>query len=153
MQMVRAPDLTGYVGFEYNIPMGEGGIRFAGNLKYTSSYSCPPTQRSGAANHAPAFTARTGLAAPTVATPSNNDAQLAGTAYVSRSSEQRTRQSGYALLNASVTWTDPTDHYFVRVWGNNLTNKTYAVHNRVSSRTYVPIGEPLSFGGTIGYKF
>ena len=93
------------------------------------------------------------MAAPTVATPSNNNAQLNGSAYVSRSSEQRARQGGYALVNASVTWTDPTDHYYVRAWGNNLTNKTYAVHYRPSSRTYAPIGEPLTFGGTIGYKF
>ncbi len=152
LQIARAPDFSGYVGFDYNIPMGDGGLRFAANLKYTSSYVVTDNAIWGGEFPA-AFTARTGLASPTIATPSNNNAQLAGSPYVNRSSEQRGRQSAYALVNASVTWTDPSDHYYVRVWGNNLTNKTYAVHYRLSSRTYAPIGEPLSFGGTIGYKF
>jgi iron complex outermembrane receptor protein len=38
MQMARAPDFSGYIGFDYLIPKGEGGFRFAANLKYTSSY-------------------------------------------------------------------------------------------------------------------
>ncbi len=157
MQMVRAPDFTGYVGFEYNIPKGDGGFKIAANVKYTSSYVVTDPSVWGGESQA-AFTARTGLTAPTIATPSNNNAVFAaagaaGTPYLSQSSDQRARQSGYALVNASVTWTDPTDHYYVRVWGNNLTNKFYAVHYRPSSRTYIPLGEPLSFGGTIGYKF
>ena len=152
LQMVRAPDFSGYIGFEYNIPMGEGGLKFAANVKYTSSYVVTDPSLWGGESPS-AFTTRTGLAAPTVATPSLNSVQLAGTSYSARSNEQRARQSGYALLNASVTWTDPSDHYFVRVWGNNLTNKTYFTHYRPSSRTYTPIGEPVTFGGTIGFKF
>jgi iron complex outermembrane recepter protein len=152
MPMVRAPDFSGFLGFEYNIRKGEGGLKLAANVKYTTKYVVTDPAIWGGESQA-AFTARTGLAAPTVATPSNNNAQLNGTAYASRSNEQRATQNGYALVNASVTWTDPTDHYYVRVWGNNLTNKQYAVHYRPSSRTYIPIGEPLTFGGTIGYKF
>jgi len=78
---------------------------------------------------------------------------IGGTPYESRASEQRARQGAFATLSASVTWTDPSDHYYVRVWGTNLTDVTYRVHYRPSSGTYIPIGEPMSFGGTIGCKF
>ena len=36
--MSRAPDFTGFLGFDYNIPNGDGGLRFAANVKYTTSY-------------------------------------------------------------------------------------------------------------------
>ncbi len=76
--------------------------------------------------------------------------------YLARATEQRTRWHGYALINASVTWTDPTNHYYVRVWGNNLTDQKYPAHYRPSgatAETYIPMAEPLTLGGTIGYKF
>ena len=152
LQMTRAPDFTGYVGFEYNVPKGDGGIRFAANLKYTSSYVVTDPAIWGGETDA-------SYQAHVATNPAPNNLQTftaagaAGAPYLSRSSEQRARQSGYALVNASVTWTDPTDHYYARVWGNNLTNKTYAVHYRPSSRTYEPVGEPLTYGATVGYKF
>jgi iron complex outermembrane recepter protein len=31
MQMARAPNFSGFLGFEYNIPHGDGGLRFAAN--------------------------------------------------------------------------------------------------------------------------
>ncbi|MBV1689757.1 TonB-dependent receptor [Novosphingobium sp. G106] len=154
MQMVRAPDFSGFVGFEYKVPQGEGGLTFAGNLKYTSSYVVTDASIWGGESDA-SYTARKNaavLAGQPVPAP-NNQQTLQGTAYVGRANEQRARQSGYALVNASITWADPTDHYYVRVWGNNLTNKIYKVHYRPTTRTYAPIGEPLTFGGTVGYKF
>ena len=152
LQMVRAPDFTGYIGVEYNIPKGEGGIRFSGNLKYTSSYV--PTDASiwGGESDASYQAHRA-----TDPTPNNlqnfTAAGTAGQPYLNRSGEQRTRQGGYALLNASVTWTDENGGLYVRVWGNNLTDEIYATHKRISSRTYEPIGEPRTFGGTIGVNF
>jgi iron complex outermembrane receptor protein len=150
--MVRAPDFSGYFGFEYNVRKGEGGWLFAANVKYTSSYAVTDPSIWGGESQA-AFTARTGLLVPTIDHPSNNNAQLNGTAYVGSSSIERARQGAYALVNASVTWTDETGHLYVRLWGNNITNKTYFVHYRPSSRTYTPIGEPATYGGTIGVKF
>jgi iron complex outermembrane receptor protein len=156
MQMARAPNFSGFLGFEYNIPHGDGGLRFAANVKYTDSYVVTnPSIWGGEA--AATFNAR--LLADPKALPNNQAAftaaGAAGTPYLNRSNEQRARQEAFALVNASVTWTDPADHYFVRVWGNNLTNKFYRVHYNplVGSGTYQPIGEPLSFGGTVGYKF
>lgn len=165
LQMTRAPDFSGYLGFEYNVPKGDGGLKFAANVKYTSSYVVTDPSIWGgetAASYA-ARLAATPAGQPAPA-PVNNAAPggvlgvdpigyIGGTAYEGSASVERARQGAYALVNASVTWTDPNDHYYVRVWGNNLTNQTYAVHYRPSSRTYIPIGEPLTFGGTIGYKF
>lgn len=152
LPMARAPDFSGYIGFEYNIPQGEGGLRFAANLKYTTSYVVTDPAIWGGESDA-------SYQAHKATNPAPNNLQnftaagAAGQPYLGRSSEQRARQGGYALVNASVTWTDPQDRYYVRVWGNNLTDKTYAVHYRASSRTYIPVGEPLTFGATVGYKF
>jgi len=34
-------------------------------------------------------------------------------------------QSGYGLLNASISWHDPSNHYTITFYGKNLTNKFY----------------------------
>lgn len=152
LQMARAPDFSGYVGFEYNVPNGDGGLRLAANLKYTSSYVVTDPAIWGGESDA-SYQAHKA----TDPTPNNlqqfQAAGAAGQPYLDRANEQRARQGAYALVNASVTWTDPTGHTYIRIWGNNLTNKIYKVHYRPSSRTYAPIGEPLTFGGTVGYKF
>jgi iron complex outermembrane receptor protein len=154
MQMVRAPDFTAFAGFEYKVPNGDGGLTFAGNAKYTSSYVVTDASIWGGETNA-SYLAR--LALDPNATPDNNQifngAGAAGTPYLDRANQQRARQSGYVLVNASVTWTDPSDSYYVRLWGNNLTDKIYKVHYRPSSRTYAPIGEPRTFGVTLGMKF
>ncbi len=148
-QMARAPNFSGFVGIEYKVPQGDGGFVFAANLKYTSSYAVTePTIWGG--EPLAAYNAR--LLLNPSALP-NNNVTLAGTPYADRANEERARQTAFALVNASVTWTDPTNHYYVRAWGNNLTNAKYRTNYRPSGTTYIPLGEPLTFGGTVGYKF
>lgn len=127
LMMSRAPNFAANAGVEYLIPNGDGGLRFSANVKYTSAYVVTNPSVWGAAAGVPA----------------------------DRQRQQRFMQDGYALLNASVTWTDPTDHYYVRVWGTNLTDVAYRIHysGTASNGTYSPNGEPMSFGGTVGYKF
>jgi iron complex outermembrane receptor protein len=146
-QMSRAPNFTAFFGFDYEIPMGDGGLLFAANVKYTDSYVVTNPSLWGGEPLA-AYTAR--LAANPNALP-NNNANLAGTPFANRSNEQRARQPKFATVNASVTWTDPSDHYYVRVWGNNLTDQKYRQHYNPTG--YSPIAEPLTFGGTVGFKF
>lgn len=148
-QMARAPDFTAFAGIDYLIAKGDGGLRLAVNAKYTDSYVVTNPSLWGGEPLA-AYNARKALDPDALP---NNGAILAGTPYADRSDDQRARQGKYVLLNASVTWTDPTDHYYVRVWGNNLTDVTYKVHYNPSSQTYAPIGEPLTYGVSIGYKF
>jgi iron complex outermembrane receptor protein len=150
LQMARAPNFSGFIGFDYLIPHGDGGIRFGANVKYTTSYVVTNPSVWGGESVA-SYNAR--LLANPAAAP-NNSALLSGTPYVGRASQQRARQGAFALVNASVTWTDPHDHYYVRIWGNNITNAKYRTHyNPLSNGTYAPIGEPFTIGGTIGYKF
>jgi iron complex outermembrane recepter protein len=151
LQMSRAPDFTGFVGFDYNIPNGDGGIRIAANLKYTTSYVVTNPSVFGGDR---TYNTRIGDADPSNNGPPINTEVLTGTSFTARASEQRARQESYALLNASITWTHSSGSYYARIWGNNLGNVKYRTHyNPLSAGTYSPIGEPLSFGGTIGYKF
>jgi len=149
MQMARAPNFTGYIGFDYKIPQGDGGFTFSANVKYTSSYVVTDPSIWGG-ELLSAYKAR--LATDPTAMP-NNAAGLAGTPYADRSNEQRARQGAYAMVNGSITWADPSDSYYIRVWGKNLTDRTIAAHYRPSSSTYIPIQEPRTYGVTVGYKF
>ncbi len=146
-QMSRAPNFSAFFGFDFNVPNADGGLRFAANVKYTDSYVVTIPSLWGGEPLA-AYNAR--LAANPKALP-NNNVDLAGSPYASRANEQRARQPKFATVNASVTWTDPTGHQYIRIWGNNLTNVLYRQHYNPTG--YAPIAEPLTYGGTIGYKF
>ena len=149
-QMARAPDLTAFLSLDYLIGLGGvGGVRLAANAKYTDSYVVTNPSLWGGEPLA-AYNAR--RAVDPNALP-NNNAILAGTPYADRSGDQRAVQDSYVLLNASITWTDPSDKYYVRLWGNNLSDEIYRVHYNPSSSTYSPVGEPRTYGVTAGYKF
>ncbi|MCB2062868.1 MAG: TonB-dependent receptor [Novosphingobium sp.] len=144
-QMSRAPDFAAYAGFDYLIPMGDGGVRFAANLKYTDDYVVSnPSVYGGwiltSANAGQIFPNSTGLA---------------GTGFENRGGEQRFVQKGYTLINGSITWTDPSDTVYVRVWGNNLTDKRYRLHynGTANAGSYAVMAEPRTFGVSVGFKF
>lgn len=125
LMMSRAPNFTGNIGVDYLVPMGDGGLRFAANVKYTTKYVATNPSIWG-----------TGASVP-----------------ADRQREQRFVEGPYALLNASVQWTDPTDHYYVRVWGTNITNHKYRLHySGTATGTYMPMAEPAIYGVTLGYK-
>ncbi len=148
LQMSRAPDVTAFIGMDYLIPRGDGGWRFAVNAKYTDDYVVTnPSVWGGWVTDpaSPLYDA---------ALVGNNRQILAGSPYENRANKQRATQDSFVLLNASVTWTDSSDSYYVRVWGNNLGDEEYRTHyNPLSAGTYAPIGEPLTYGLTVGYKF
>ncbi len=158
-QMSRAPDFAAYAGFDYLIPMGDGGLRFAGNLKYTDDYvvSNPSIYGGWVAN--PTVISCSTPNAPRIcydpAKVGNNQAILAGTPYTDRADEQRFIQKGYVLLSGSITYTDPSDTYYVRLWGTNLTDKRYRLHynGTANAGSYAPMAEPRTFGVSIGIKF
>ena len=89
MQMARAPDFSGYVGFDYTIPNGDGGLTFAANAKYTDSYVVTDASIWGG-EVLSAYNAR--LLADPNALP-DNFSSLTGTPYENRSEEQRARPS------------------------------------------------------------
>ncbi|RYE60064.1 MAG: TonB-dependent receptor, partial [Hyphomicrobiales bacterium] len=132
LQMSRAPNFNASAGVEYLIPQGEGGIRLSLNGKYTSRYVvtnpsiwCQPTAANGNCDGIPA----------------------------DRQREQRFTEGAFVMLNASVTWTDPTDRYLVRLWGTNLTDHRYRLHyTGTGTGTYAPAAAPAVYGITVGAK-
>ena len=142
LQMSRAPDFSANLGFDYNIPHGDGGLRFSANVKYTSSYVLTNPSVWG--------TVLTAAQLSALKIAQNNTNGLP----TDKLGVQRFREGAYALLSASVTWTDPSNHYYVRVWGTNLGDHKYRLHySGTASGTYSPQAEPLVVGGTLGYKF
>lgn len=60
-------------------------------------------------------------------------------------------QPSLGLLNASVQWTAPEDRLFIRVWGKNLTNETYATGVLEANQGVLrQIGAPRTYGVTLG---
>lgn len=122
-QMARAPEFSGNVGFDYHIPMGEGGVTLAANVSYTSSYVV-------------------------------NNPSLYGPLAGPLADQQRYRQDGYALVNASVAWTDPSGHMRVTLFGRNLTNHRYAIAKTgASNGDYGTLAEPATYGVRFGFEY
>ena len=59
------------------------------------------------------------------------------------------------LLNASVTFTGPAEHYFVRVFGRNLTDKKYLNADLVVATLFAwsQYGPPRYYGAEAGFNF
>jgi iron complex outermembrane receptor protein len=123
-QMSRSPTFSGNAGVDLNLPMGDGGLLISGNVRYTDSYVISNPSIFG----------------PRVAPELRN--------------KQRFRQGSYALLSAQATWTDPSGHISLGVFGNNLTNKTYRMtYNGGTFGDYSAQAEPRTYGVRAGYKF
>ena len=59
------------------------------------------------------------------------------------------------LLSSGLTWTDNTDHYSVKLWGKNLTNKYYyaGFQSIVSFTDFGTPAPPRTYGLTLTYRF
>jgi iron complex outermembrane receptor protein len=78
---------------------------------------------------------------------------LYGPAAGSLAGRQRYRQKGYALVNASLTWTLDSG-LSIGVFARNLTDKLYrATYNGSALGDYSAIAARRSIGGRLGYKF
>jgi len=63
-------------------------------------------------------------------------------------------QPAYRILNATVGYTDPSQHWTVKLWGTNLTNQYYAeINYRYSLGNFVQDAPPRMFGVTLSYDF
>ena len=59
------------------------------------------------------------------------------------------------LLNASITYADDNDAYFVRLWGKNLSDERYRIASQSVATlwTHTQWGAPRSYGVEVGFKF
>lgn len=83
-----------------------------------------------------------------------NNPSLFGPLAGSLANRQRYRQHGYALINASVTWTEPSGHLLVTLFGRNLTDHTYSIAKTgASNGDYGTLAEPITYGITLGFEY
>lgn len=123
-QMARAPSFTGNVGFTYEQELAGGKLELSGNASYTSSY----------------VVANASLYGPT------GPAGLQTT--------QRYRQKAYAIANVQINWTDPSDHYTLGLYADNVTNTRYNfVLSGSAFGDYSQGNEPATYGVRVGAKF
>jgi iron complex outermembrane recepter protein len=123
-QMARAPSFTANLGFNYDTDLAGGKLALSANGSYTSSFV---------------------VANPSLFGP------LAGAALANT---QRYRQNGYALLNTQVNWTDPSGHYTLGVYGDNITNTRYNfILSGGAFGDFSQGNEPATYGVRAGFKF
>ena len=107
-QMARAPSFSGNLGANYKVPLAGGSLNLSANGSYTASFVISNPSLFGP------------LGPPGLA------------------NKQRYRQGSYALVNAQIGWTDPSDQFTVTVYGDNLTDKNIASSPRaVRSATII----------------
>lgn len=123
-QMARAPSLTANMGVNYETEMAGGRLALSGNVSYTASYVVA------------------------------NPALFGPLGPVGLANKQRYRQKAYALANAQLNWTDPSDHYTIGVYADNLTNTRYNfVLSGGAFGDYSQGNEPATYGVRAGFKF
>ncbi len=123
-QMARAPKLTATFSADYTVPVAGGGLLLSGNVNYSSSYVVSNPSLFGP------------LAGPALA------------------DKQRFRQGSLTLVNGEMTWTNPTNNYWIGLFGKNLTNKKYrATYNGANFGDYSTMANPITYGVKAGYKF
>lgn len=123
-QLARAPDFSGQLSVDYTWPLWEGELRLATNVAYSTGYAISNPSLYGPL-------------AP---------ANLRG--------EQRYRQDDTTLINGDLTWTDPSQQYWVAVYVKNLADETYRLtYNGGASGDYSTKAAPRTYGVRLGYKF
>ncbi len=137
-QMARAPGFTAVLGADYEfLDVVGGSLKISTNVKYTDSYV---TNNPSLYGNSPEDVARNPAMYPNLA------GALGG--------KQRYRQPGYTLVNTSANWTDPTEHYIVGVFVNNLTNKNYHLSlNGGAFGDYGTWAPRRTYGVRLGYKY
>jgi outer membrane receptor protein involved in Fe transport len=65
------------------------------------------------------------------------------------------RQGGYALLNSTLGYTLPGDHWTVSAWGKNLTNRLYetGIEQIATFGIYAQDAPPRMYGVTVNYAY
>ncbi len=134
----------------YCVPIALGGSGPGGIIQTSVDASGFRMQRS------PEFSGNVG--ASYVADLGRGSLTLSGNLYYTASSfadpEQQFQQSGYALASFRAQWEDPSKHYSVAIFGDNITNSR---HTSQVLFTTLGIGnvwaQPATWGVQLGAKF
>lgn len=123
-ELVRAPDYSGLVGFDWEIPSEVGTFLLTSTLSFTDGYVV------------------------------SNPSVFGPLAPVELRNKQRLRQTAYELLSAQFRWTDPSDHFSITVFGDNLTNTSYRLsYNAGPFGDYSAKADPRTYGVRLGFRY
>ncbi|WP_313802553.1 TonB-dependent receptor [Sphingobium sp.] len=137
------------------------GLNDSGGFFCDPSTGLPTTVPYNAkGNHTPNSPAISGSVGFVYTIPSSvGKFALASNVYYSSKSyfeiDNRTHNNAYALVNASLSWTDQNDKFTIRVWGTNLTNHYYYVQytGQGGASDIAAPAAPRQFGVTAGFKY
>jgi iron complex outermembrane receptor protein len=133
-QLARAPNFSANTTIDYTVPVAGGSLLLTANVNYQTSY---------ALNNVSLYDTNVG-----------NVLTGASLEPAGKHGQQRYRRGAMALVNASATWTSPDGHYYIGIYGENLTNKFYRLnYNGSAFGDYGTRAEPISYGGKVGVKF
>lgn len=123
-QMARAPSWSGNAGFDYGMALAGGKLNVSGNGYFTASYVV------------------------------QNPSLYGATAGAALANKQRYRQPSYVIFNAQINWTDPSDHYTIGLYGENLSNTRFTmIRSGGAFGDYRQYSDPRSYGVRAGFKF
>lgn len=124
-RMIRAPDVSGFVGGDYDFEHVFGGHLDA------------------------ALSANFQTKAPT------ENASVFGPLVPGREDTERFVDPGRILVNGSLTWKDGSGHYMLTVFARNIFNRKYLIVNGgvAGFGDLRAFGEPVTYGFRAGYSF
>ena len=68
--------------------------------------------------------------------------------------DERVKQASYNTVDASLTWKEPGDTFYVRLWGKNLTDAFYRSQiSATNSGDNGYSGAPRTYGVTVGFDY
>lgn len=125
LQMARAPSISGNVNASYETVLAKGKLELSGNVSFTSSYP-----QSNPSLYGP-------LAGPALA------------------NKQRFKVGPYEMVNAQVSWTEPSGHLKATVFVTNIT-KTLYLMNYGGTSLFGDVGvynQPRTLGGRLAFTY
>lgn len=124
--MIRSPEYSMFLGFDYTMDLLGGDLVLSGNANYTDDL---------VTGNASLYGDPAGIGDP-------------------RADVQRYRQDGYERVNLQIDWTDPTDHWTVGVFGDNITNSRFNITQSGSALgDYSRFSQPVTYGVKAGFKY
>jgi iron complex outermembrane receptor protein len=152
-RLIRAPDWSGSFGADYTFDNVFGGKLLASGTASFSSRYAPQTASYQCAVAGRALDSNGNPTGPYLAygTPGTVGVCAEGT---NKKKKGRWEENGYLMLNAQLAWTDPSDHYTLTLFANNLTNTRVKFSGSQNGYlSYDVYGEPRTVGVKAGFKF
>jgi len=146
-RVIRAPDFSGSITGDYTMPLFGGKLMASMTASFSSRYA--PTNASyQCAFHTAALVPVAG----------QGPGEIIGASYCNVGTSHKKKglfeENGYILVNGRISWTDPSDHYTITGFIDNLTNERYLFLARASGNGGdYKLTAPRAAGIQLGVKF